>query len=282
MLTRLAAIPLLFASMTVAAPPTRDVVFASPDGHDLKLDVFLPKEVENPPLVVFVHGGGWMKGSYKNCRTPWLKDEGFALASISYRLSDVARFPAQVHDCKAAIRWLRAHADVYGYDATRIGVAGTSAGGHLALMLGTTAGVEELDGTVGSHLDQSSTVQAVVNYFGPSDFVFRSKNQPSKTDKPGGGVYELLGGPVKQLTELAELASPITHVTADDPPLLTLHGDNDKTVFVDQAERVDAAYRAAGLDVRTVVLNGSGHGGNEFFSAENREAVVAFLRRQLP
>lgn len=272
---------LSFVHQTTAAPPTRDVVFASPDGHDLKLDLFLPDGVENPPLVVFIHGGGWKNGSYKRCLTPWLPDEGFALASISYRLSDVATFPAQIHDCKAAIRWLRARADEYGYDAKNIGVTGTSAGGYNVLMLGVTSGVEELEGTVGEHLDQSSAVQAVVDYYGPSDFVSRAKFQPHKTDQPEGGVYGLLGGPVLENLDLAKFASPITHITADDPPLMILHGEKDKTVLVRQGQIMADAYQSAGLEVTLKILPNAGHGGKSFFSGENRTAVVKFLKDRL-
>lgn len=176
-----------------AEAPTRDVVFATVDGHELKLDLYLPKEVNDPPLVVFIHGGGWRNNSYKKCLTPWLTEHNVAVASIGYRLTDKATFPAQIHDCKAAVRWLRAHASDYGYDASRIGVAGTSAGGHLALLLGVTNGKQELEGEVGGHLEQSSSVQAVVDYYGPSDFLLRSKNQPIKTEPPDSPVNLLLG-----------------------------------------------------------------------------------------
>lgn len=272
---------LSFVNQTTAAPPTRDVVFASPDGHDLKLNLFLPEGVENPPLVVYVHGGGWKGGSYKRCLTPWLPNEGFALASIGYRLSDVATFPAQIHDCKAAIRWLRAHADEYGYDATNIGVTGTSAGGYNVLMLGVTSGVEELEGTVGEHLDHSSAVQAVVDYYGPSDFISRAKFQPHKTDQPEGGVYGLLGGPVLENLDLAKFASPINHITADDPPLMILHGTKDKTVLVRQGQIMADAYQKAGLEVTLKILPKAGHGGKSFFSGENRTAVVEFFKERL-
>lgn len=261
--------------------PLRDIVIAEVDSHPLKLDLFLPEATENPPLVVFIHGGGWRNNSYKTCHTKWLTDYGFAVASISYRLTDKATYPAQIHDCKAAVRWLRKHADRYGYNAERIGVAGTSAGGHLALLLGVTAGDEQLEGTVGGNLDTSSRIQAVVDYYGASDFLLRSKNQPSKTEKPGSPVRLLLGDAASKVPDLARLASPAYHVTRDDAPLLIIHGDKDNTVRLDQSERMVEEYEKAGLDVTFEILKGSGHGGSTFFTPEYREKVAQFFKQHL-
>ncbi|MCA9072953.1 MAG: alpha/beta hydrolase, partial [Planctomycetaceae bacterium] len=246
-----------------------------------KLDLFLPDDVENPPLVVFIHGGGWRNGSYKRCLTPWLTEYGFAVASIGYRLSDKAKFPAQVHDCKAAVRWLRAHAKEYGYNADRIGVAGTSAGGHLALMLGVTADEEKLEGDVGGNRDQSSRVQAVVDYYGPSDFVLRSKNQPRKTEPTDSPVHLLLGVAASKNLELAKLASPAFHVTKDDAPLLIIHGDKDSTVHLDQSERIVDEYQKLGLEVKLEIVPGGGHGGKAHFTPTYRKKVADFLRSHL-
>src|SRR5262249_6673062 len=145
------------------------------DGQKLQLDLFVPTGDKKPPLVVYIHGGSWLRGSRKKPPVHWLTEEGFALASISYRFSDRAVFPAQIHDVKAAVRWLRANQDKYGYDASRIGVCGTSAGGHLAVLLSTSGGVKELEGTIGGNLQQSSRVQAVVDWYGPADFILRSR-----------------------------------------------------------------------------------------------------------
>lgn len=260
------------------APPTQDVMFAKVDGHELKLNLFLPEGVDNPPMVVFIHGGGWKNGSYKNCPVKWLAEDGIAVASIGYRLSDKGIFPAQIHDCKGAIRWLRAHANDYGYDATRIVVTGTSAGGHLALLLGVTGDVSELEGVVGGNIEQSSQVQGIVDYFGSSDFLLRSRTQPAKTEDPKGSVTLLLGGKVSEKMDLAKLASPAYHVTADDPPLLILHGENDKTVYLPQAERMEQVYKDAGLSVKLTVIPGVGHGGKAFFESPYREQLVTFVK----
>lgn len=282
-LLRTFSIGLLFTfPLLYGAEPTKaDIVVATVEGHELKLDLYLPKDVKKPPLVVFIHGGSWRANSYKKCLTPWLTDYGFAVASISYRFSQQAVFPAQIHDCKAAVRWLRAHADEHGYDATRIGVAGTSAGGHLALLLGVTGGVKEYEGVVGGNLDQRSTVQAVVDYYGPSDFILRSQNQPAKTENEDSPVRQLIGGPVKENQERARFASPVFQVGEGDAPLLILHGDKDTTVYLDQSQRMAEAYRKAGLDVTLQIVPGGGHGGNPHFTPELREKVAQFLKKHL-
>lgn len=255
-----------------------DILFAEPDGVKLLLDIHLPVGVEKPPLVLFIHGGGWMNGDRNRCKLAWVAKHGYAIASIEYRLSQEAKFPAQIHDCKGALRWLRAHEKEYGYDASRVVVAGTSAGGHLAALMGTSGDVAELEGETAGNADQSSRVQAVIDYYGPSDFVKRSENQPSKTDDPKGGVYQLIGGPVKQNLEKAKFASPATYIDSGDPPLLILHGENDKTVFLDQSEWLRDLYQKAGLDVHLHVVPGAGHGWKKP-SEEEKKRVLAFLER---
>ena len=259
----------------------RDIVFAEVGESKLRLNLIVPKNVENPPLVVFIHGGGWKNGSYKACKVTWLVEHGFAVASIGYRLSQVATFPAQVHDCKGAVRWLRAHADHYRYNAEKIGVCGSSAGGQLAALVGTSAGVVALEGDTAGHLDQSSRVQAVINYYGPNDFVLRSRMHPAKTESPEGSVYKLLGGSASSRIELAKLASPAWQVSKDDAPMLVFHGTNDKTVQFNQAERIVEVYEKAGLPIELIALEGAGHGGKEFFSGKSREQAVAFFRKHL-
>ena len=258
----------------------KDIEFASIDGHSLKLDLY--RTTTKPaPLVIWIHGGGWRNGSKAKCPVTWLVDDGFSVASISYRLTDKATFPAQIHDCKAAVRWLRAHAGQYDLDPTRFAVAGSSAGGHLAALLGTTGDVTELEGTVGGNLDHSSRVDAIVDYYGATDFILRSKTQPHRANKEGSVVARLLGGGADRKTELARLASSAYHVTADDPPILILHGDGDKTVLLDQSERIHDVYTTSGLPVSFHVLQGAGHGGSVFYTGENRTLMINFLRDAL-
>lgn len=255
-----------------------DLKFAEIGGKPLLLDLHLPKGLDKPPLVMFIHGGSWRAGSRKRCKLDWVVSHGFAVASIDYRFSQQALFPAQIHDCKGALRWLRAHAGEYGYDASNVIVAGSSAGGHLAALMGTSGGVAELEGTTGGNLEQSSRVQGVMDYYGPTDFVLRSKTHPAKTETPDGSVFQLLGGKVSENLDAARAASPITYVTKDDPPLLILHGANDTTVKMDQTEVFRDRYQAEGLEVNLYIEPNGKHGWSPVSDLEKAQ-VLESLRR---
>lgn len=255
-----------------------DLEYAKVGERSLKLDLHLP--AKPGPLVVWIHGGGWRGGDKKQVPLKFLTESGYAVASVNYRLSDAAIFPAQIHDCKAAIRWLRARAKDHGYDATRVGVGGGSAGGHLVALLGTSADVKELEGDVGGNLDQSSRVQAVLDLFGPADFhaFVMSSERAAKTDSPEA---LLLGGPVSEKKELAKLASPVTHVGEGDAPILILHGTDDPVVPASQSKLLHEAYTKAKLDSKLELLEGSKHGGPEFNDAKRRAMIREFFDRHL-
>lgn len=274
----------LDAAETAPVKIQREIVFAEVDGQKLKLDLYLPSVDGKAPLVVWIHGGGWRAGSKNKLPIQKITEHGFAIASISYRFSEKATFPAQIHDCKAAVRWLRAHQDRLGYNAEWIAVAGSSAGGHLALLLGTSGGVAELEGVVGGNLDQSSTVQAVIDYFGPSDFVLRGKTQPERAYTDISGSFALMGGVTGQRRDekTERFASPATYVSNDDPPLLILHGRVDKTVLLDQSEHIAKLYAQAGLDAELVVLDKAGHGGKLFFQGQPFQQAKNFLIANRP
>jgi len=293
------AILLLTVSATIAQPlpkgttVKRDLVYAtvpdvkaSANGEKvtmpLKLDLYIPKAKgdRRPGLVVWIHGGGWRNGSKDRCGWTWLTGYGYAVASIQYRLTDKAPFPAQIHDCKGAIRWLRAHADAHGYDAGRIGLIGISAGGHLVTLLGTSGGVKELEGDVGGNLDRSSRVQAVVNMCGPSDFIRAIERKPRKDD-PGQSVHLLLDGTVDERPDRARAASPVTHITDDDAPLRIVHGDADKTVELDQSQHLHDLYKQAGLEVTLDVVKGGNHVPGGFWDKDRRKAMLAFFAAHL-
>ena len=261
----------------------KDLVFASVDDQELKLDLHIPETPKSPPLVVWIHGGGWRAGSKAKCPLVKLTQDGFAVASISYRFTDTAIFPAQIHDCKAAVRWLRANSKKYGYNAEWLAVAGSSAGGHLALLMGTSGGIAELEGDVGGNLDQSSTVQAIIDYFGPSDFVLRGKTQPERAYTTKSGSFALLGGLLNGEDnttlnpQMEKTASPVHYVDKDDPPLLIFHGDKDQTVLLDQSQRISDVYRRKGCSAKLVVIPGAGHGGKQFFTNDNLVLASTFL-----
>ncbi|QEG38118.1 alpha/beta hydrolase [Roseimaritima ulvae] len=277
------AIPPANGDETAAVQVHRDLVFAEVDGRALKLDLYLPTVQHAAPLVVWIHGGGWRGGSKNKLSILKITEQGYALASISYRFADTAVFPAQIHDCKAAVRWLRANADRFGYDAESIAVAGSSAGGHLALLMGTSGDVIELEGDVGGNLDQSSRVQAVIDYFGPSDFVLRGRTQPERAYTQKSGSFALLGGVAGQKLDpqTERFASPANYVSDDDPPLLVFHGKADKTVLLDQSQHIVRLYQAAGLVAELVVLESAGHGGKPFFQDERLEQAIRFLDQRI-
>ncbi len=219
----------------------------------------------------------WHQGK---CFITWLPEHGYAMASISYRLSNIAKFPAQLHDCKGAVRWLRAHAKQYGFNPDKFYVAGASAGGHLTALMATTSGHEKLEGTTGGNLKQSSAVQGAIDYYGATDFILRSKTQPSRANEKGSVVYDLLGGGAHEKIEAAKLASACYHISKDDVPLLIFHGTMDKTVLIDQSQAIDRKYRKAGLSVEFHAIEGASHGGNVFYSGENAKRLLTFLKEQ--
>jgi acetyl esterase/lipase len=284
------AVALLAPSVFLAADTTgakrhavdirQDIVYAKPGERELMTDLHMPQGVKRPPLILFIHGGGWKNGNRKRCKLAWVAKHGYAIASIDYRLSQEAIFPAQIHDCKGALRWLRANQDQHGYDASKVVVARTSAGGHLAAMMATSGDVKELEGNTGGNPDQSSRVQGALDYYGPTDFILRSYHQPSKTDDPKGSVLQLLGGPVRENPEIARLASPSVHVSEDDPPLLILHGQNDKTVYLRQSEHLKWLYDMNRLDATLHIESDKGHGWSKPTEAE-KKAVLTFLNKHL-
>lgn len=240
----------------------KDIAYV-PEGHARqKLDLYLPAAEPNAPLplIVWVHGGAWQAGSKEGCPAVGFVEKGYAVASINYRLSRHAIFPAQIQDCQAAIRWLRAHADEYRIDPNRFGVWGGSAGGHLVALLGTAGNVEAFD--VGSHAGVSSRVQAVCDFFGPTDFAkmssFWTTMDHDAADSPES---RLIGGPVQERPELVRRANPITYVTKDDPPFLIVHGDKDPLVPHNQSEMLYDALKKAGVEVTFYTVRGGGHGG---------------------
>lgn len=241
----------------------RDLAYVA-HGHPRQtLDLYLPQTGTRWPLIIWMHGGAWLAGNKDDVRPATFLSRGFAVASLNYRLSLHAIFPAQIEDGKAAVRWLRSQASTYRYDPTRIGAIGVSAGGHLAAMLGSTGGIKDFD--TGDHLDMSSRVQAVADLFGPTDFLqMDAHNLPNAAlvhaaaDSPES---RLVGGPIAEHRDRVRRANPITYISMDSPPFLIVHGDADLLVPHRQSELLAAALTQAGVRATLHTIRGGVHGG---------------------
>ncbi len=292
---------LLTASPLAAAPATkptglpphtiamRDIRYGDGPGNSNLLDIYMPDNATDArPLIVWVHGGGWSEGDKHGCASLPMVAHGFIAASINYRLSSQAIYPAQIQDCKGAIRFLRAHAKQYRIDPNRIGVWGASAGGHLVALLGTSGDSKELEGNVGGNLDQSSRVQAVCDWFGPSDLgQFAEQAQAAGIMKSTAGpplIMALIGGGLQQKKDLVRLANPITFIdknTGDKlPPFLIMHGDKDTTVPLAQSQLLNDALKNAGATVEFQIIKGAGH-GNGFNTPKIAKTVSDFFEKNL-
>lgn len=263
----------------------RDIPYVESGHERQKLDIYLPKQTtpELMPLVIWIHGGGWKSGNRFPCPALWLTQKGFVVASLGYRLSGSAVFPAQIHDCKAAIRHLRANAMQYRIDENHIGVWGSSAGGHLVALVGTTGNTSELDGNVGMHAPTSSRVQAVCDYYGPTDLLRMADqagpNSKLDHDAKDSPESKLLGGPLQSKQQLARQANPITYVDPEDPPFLIVHGSADPLVPLGQSKLLNDSLQSSGVDTQLIVVPGGGHG--PFRQPEQLNQVADFFRLHL-
>jgi acetyl esterase/lipase len=261
-----------------------DLAFANTGERDLLLDLYLPDGVAQAPLIVWLHGGAWRAGSKENVEALDIVEQGFALASVGFRNSGEATFPAQIHDIKAAIRFLRARAADYGYDASRIAVWGVSSGGHLAALTGVSNGSAALEGTLGEHVGESSDVQAIVDYSGPANLrTILHQSTPHGVGVRAPAMEALLGKPVEDesIQDLVTLASPSLQVSANAAPLLLMHGVQDNQVPINQAIELQQAYEAAGRHVEAEWILEATHGSGEYFRSPYLEQVVDFLKRVL-
>jgi acetyl esterase/lipase len=244
-----------------------DVPYADNDNPRQQLDIFSPKHLSagDPlPVVLFIHGGGWVNGDRKGYMPRAVElvsgNEGkYVAVSVGYRMSSEAKWPAQIHDCKAAVRWVRAHAKELNIDPNKIGATGSSAGGHLVTMLGVTGGNKELEGSLGKHTDQSSAVTCVINFCGPSDMAAPlMQGDAAKTDDPA--VAGLVGGSLKEKADAVRQASPLTWVSKDAAPIMTVHGMKDARVNYNNATKLDEAMKKAGAVHYLVPVTEAGHG----------------------
>ncbi|MBL9130428.1 MAG: alpha/beta hydrolase [Verrucomicrobiaceae bacterium] len=275
------ALFLLAAVSAFAQSTTNDIEYARAGEVVLKLDLHLPKAA-NPRVIVYVHGGAWRAGSKSDVPIAGLLDHGFAIASVDYRLSTRARFPAQIHDIKAAIRFLRAKSGLFHLNTDKIAIIGSSAGGHLAALVGVTNGHKALEGQIGEHLDQSSDIACIVSLYGASNLqsiLSQSTEFGLKMRVPA--LQLLLGDVPDQVPDLAKLASPVAHLDAKDPPLLLIHGDADPQMPPQQSQEFAKAYEVKKRPVTLIMLPGSKHGGAEFYDETRLKTMAAFLTKHL-
>ncbi|MBI2480304.1 MAG: alpha/beta hydrolase, partial [Planctomycetia bacterium] len=258
----------------------RNIPYAETDNPRQQLDLYLPQQRGEKllPVVAFIHGGGWQTGGKGNGQQviPYVATGNYAGVSIGYRLTDEASWPAQIHDCKSAIRWIRANAEKYGLDPDRIGVFGTSAGGHLVAMLGTTGDNKALEGDLGKYQNVSSRVTCVVDFFGPTELL----TMGTWHDNPGSPESKLVGGTLQETKDVARQASPITHASKDAVPFLIIHGTKDAVVPFDQSVKFHAALKAVGVDSTLLEMSDAGH-GEPFHSGKFGSQMQAFFDKHL-
>jgi acetyl esterase/lipase len=243
--------------------------------------LYLPKSraSDKPlPVVVFIHGGGWQNGDKRGgfgTVGALVATGEYAGVSVGYRLSGEAIWPAQIHDCKAAIRWLKGNAKKYNLDPERIGVTGNSAGGHLVAMLGTSADVSALEGTLGEYTSLGSRVACVVDQYGPTELLAMG----GRHNDPGSPESKLIGGPIQERQEATRNASPTTYVSKDDAPFMFIHGTQDPAVPFSQSELLQAALKKVGVEALLVPVTDGGHGN--FGTPEVAARLKAFFDRHL-
>ena len=272
----------------------RNIEFTSTPNGPLYLDVYRKERVGEGlrPVVLFVFGGGWVVGDRNQVQALdllRLVEHGFIVVTSDYRYSTEAIFPAQINDVKAALRWIHANAVDQGLDPDRVAILGPSSGGHLAALAGTSGGVTSLDGDLRdwtpTERELSTSVQAVVDFFGPTDLrVYREQHRANGlgNNKRLWFLDLLVGGPVAERPDLVQMLNPIRYIDAGDPPFLIIAGDRDPVVPIQQSEMLDDALRRVGVDVTFIRIEGGDHGESpEYRSDWLFERIVAFLDRSL-
>lgn len=250
----------------------KDIAYIEGGDEAQKLDLYVPEKPSDKPLplIVHIHGGGWIGGSKFPCPVAGMVLKGYAVASVEYRFSQKAKFPAQIQDCQAAIRWLRAHAKQYNFDSEHVGAIGGSAGGHLSALVGTSGG-KKVFAPIGGNEEQSDHVQAVCDIFGPSDFstvvqqATEDKNVKNifKFNTPSDPYSSLIGTQLNDRAK-ADAVSPVHYVSKDNPPFLILHGTHDTLVPYAQSVELEATLKAQGVEAWLQTIPGGGHGGPGF------------------
>lgn len=289
--------PRRMSAQQYVPPFEAGIVYGKTGGKEMQLDVYAPSFSEDKsiayPVVIWLHGGTWFSGNKNGFGVNYaasLSKNGFVVVCANYVTND--RFPAQLHNCKAVVRWIRANAERFRIDTAKIGVWGEGAGGHLAALLGTTGGVAransgdvtfDVEGSVGEHLEYSSRVHAVVNLYGPTDFLQMDDNNvedcanPVIHNQPTSPEALLLGGAITAIPDKVQLANPIFYVTPDDPPFLIQHGTADCNVPPHQSELLEEALRKVGVRCTLDLMDGYRHWDTGFYSVGNLRRIRNFF-----
>jgi acetyl esterase/lipase len=259
--------------------------FASPNATPLLMDLRVPDGPGPHPVILYLHSGAWIMGDRFGGPAIRQASRGYAVASIEYRLAPQNIWPAQIEDPKAAVRWLRANAARFRLDPNRIGVFGTSSGGHLAAVLGTSGGVASLEGMSLGNPQFSSRVQVVVDLYGPTDLLKIEAQKLPCIPLDGNASYMppslLMGCPIQSCKEWTATANPMTYVTADDPKFLIMHGMLDCLVPFQQSVMLHQALQTKGLDSKLVLIPAGDHGGSVFDQTKYQTMVDEFLDANL-
>ncbi len=276
---------LIFGSLQLAAQNDtiiiKNILYGGEADKKLALDIYKLNKQSSLYLIVWIHGGAWRSGSKDNPPLGLL-GYGYALASINFSLSTGKIFRAQVHEIKAAIRFLRANANKYGYQPGKIIIWGGSSGGHLAALVATTNNHKELDGDIGNYISTSSSVQGCIDYFGPTNFLtILNQSTPRGVNVRLPALAILLGKPVEQATRLAKLASTVFHGDAADPPMFIVHGEQDVQVPINQSIQLLSAYKTKKLTVQMEFIPNAGHSDPVYFKQELLEKIDKFLKENV-
>lgn len=272
------ALIFLAGSVTAQIKIDKDIVYGKAGERELKLDMAKPNKGDGPfPVVVCVHGGGWRMGNKKDMH-PWLTmlaERGYLAVSVGYRLAPEYHFPAQIEDCKTAIRFLRANAKNYNIQKDRVGAIGYSAGGHLVDLLGLTDPKAGFEGK--EYLTESSEVQCVVDYFGPTDLAAFGKDDSAQRSM----LAPLIGAKYTEKPKAHEHASPINHVKNNAPPFLIFHGTKDWIVPIEQSTKFAEKLKAANVDVTYVQVPDEGHGWSGPVGMQSTKQTIQFFEKHL-
>ncbi len=264
----------------------RDVPYADGKNNFQKVDIYLPKKRSSDkplPVVAMIHGGGWGGGDrtfFTRLACEYAVTGDYAVACVGYRLTGEAKWPAQIHDCKAAIRLIRARAGEWNLDPDRIAAFGGSAGGHLALLVGSTSNIRTLDGNLGPYKETSGAVKCVAHFCGPCDLTQPMTNHPTMAKPIAEVVAKLLGGEPADLPEVAREASPLTYITKDMPAVITVHGTSDSYVDFKMSQRLDTALKAVGVKSYLVPMVGVDHNftASELTKSRIKQFLDLYLR----